>query len=74
MRIAGLVLNLVGVLALWFGGVPYKERETMLEIGSFKATAEREKKVEIPQPVGAGCVAAGTALLLFASFGKKKRD
>jgi hypothetical protein len=72
MRIAGLLLNVLGVLSLWFGGVPYKTRENIVELGPIKATAEVEKKAEIPPPVGAGMVGVGTALLLAASFGRRK--
>ena len=76
MRIAGLLLNVLGVLALWFGGIPYRQRETLIDIGPLKATTEVEKKAEIPPPVGAGLVGGGTALLLLASFrgGGRKRD
>ena len=76
MRIFGLVLNTLGVLALWFGGVPYREKETFFKIGELEAKVERDKKVEIPPPVGAGLVGAGSALLLFASLGggRKKKD
>jgi hypothetical protein len=71
VRIAGLVLNVLGVLALWFGGVPYKEREKLFNV----VEVEREKTVAIPPPVGAGMVAAGTAMLLMASFGgRRKKD
>jgi hypothetical protein len=73
MRIAGLVLNLLGVLSLWFGGVPYKQRETLIDIGPLKATTEVEKKAEIPQPVGAGLVGVGSTLLVLASFKTPRR-
>ena len=70
MRLAGLAFNLLGVLALWFGGVPYREREKVVIF-----EVEREKTVAIPQPVGAGMVGVGTALLLAASFGRgRKKD
>jgi hypothetical protein len=72
MRLAGLLLNAAGVASLWFGGIPYKSNEKLLEIGGFKATAEVEKKAEIPPPVGAGLVAAGSALLVAASFSRKR--
>ncbi|MBK7862024.1 MAG: DUF3185 domain-containing protein [Archangiaceae bacterium] len=74
MRIAGVVLNLLGVLSLWFGGVPYKTRETVLDIGPLKATTEVEKKAEIPPPIGAGLVGGGTVLLLLAGLGSRKRS
>ena len=35
--------------------------------------ADVEKKAEIPPPVGAGLVAGGTALLVLASFGRRKK-
>jgi len=65
LKIAGIILNVLGVLALWFGGVPYKSRETVVQIGGFKADMEVEKRAEIPPQVGAGAVALGTVLLLF---------
>ncbi len=73
MRLAGLVLNALGVLSLWFGGVPYTTRDTVLELGPLKATAEREKRVEIPPVVGAGLVGVGSLLLVGASFGRGKK-
>ena len=60
-RIAGLVLNAAGVCALWFGGIPYKTTEKLIDLGPLKATTEVERKVEIPPYVGAGLVGAGIA-------------
>jgi hypothetical protein len=74
LRVVGLLLNALGVIALLYGGVPYRTRDTVLEIGPLKATAEMEKKAEIPPPVGAGLVGVGSALLFFASFGSRRRD
>ena len=70
MRIAGLLLNAAGVLFLWFGGIPYKTQEKLIDIGPFKATTEVERKAEVPPPVGAALVGVGSALLLAASFRK----
>lgn len=71
LRALGLLLNTLGVLSLWFGGVPYREREKLLGV----VEVELEKTVSIPKPVGAGLVAGGTALLIFASMkGGRRRD
>ena len=66
LRILGIALNALGVLSLWFGGVPYTEREKVLVV-----EVEVQKTLAIPQPVGAGLVAGGTALLLLAGTRKK---
>ncbi len=63
-KILGILLNVAGVLVFWFGGVPYKEKETVLQIGSMKADVEIEKKAEIPKPVAATLIGVGTVLLL----------
>lgn len=64
LKIAGIICNVLGVLALWFGGVPYKSRETVVQIGVLKADVEVDKRVDIPPQAGAGAVAVGTVLLL----------
>jgi hypothetical protein len=71
MRLVGLLLNAAGVAALWFGGVPYRTNEKIIDVGPIHASAEVEKKAEIPPPVGAGLVAVGSALLLLAPMRRK---
>jgi hypothetical protein len=71
-RLGGLALNAAGVLCLWFGGVPYKTQEKLIDLGPIKATTEVERKVEVPPYVGAGMVAVGSALLLMGGGARRK--
>ena len=70
LKLLGMLLNAAGVAALWFGGVPYTTKDTLVEIGPVKAEATVKRKVEIPPEVGAGAVGLGTVLLLIP--GRKK--
>jgi NO-binding membrane sensor protein with MHYT domain len=48
MKIIGAILIGLGIAALAYKGFNYKSEETVLQIGSVKATAETEKSVAIP--------------------------
>lgn len=69
--IGGLVLIALGVVCLMFGGIPYKTNETVLDLGPLKATATRERTLEVPPAVGAGLVGAGALLLIIGGRRKK---
>ena len=62
--IAGLLLIVLGVAALAYQGISYKSRDTIVDIGPVKATAERRKTLELPPIVGIAAVAGGVALLV----------
>lgn len=62
--IAGVLLIVLGVAALAYQGISYKSRETIVDIGPLKATAERQKTLELPPIVGFAAVAGGIALLV----------
>ncbi len=64
MRLAGIVLVVVGVLALAYGGFTYTTREKIVDIGPIEATAETEKTVPLPPLVGAAALIGGIALLV----------
>ena len=64
MRILGILLIVLGVLAFLYQGFTYVTRETVLEVGAVRATVDRERTVPIPPIVGGAAVVAGTALLL----------
>ncbi|MHB8874218.1 MAG: hypothetical protein ACYC8T_11070 [Myxococcaceae bacterium] len=70
-KIIGLVLIAAGVLALVYGGITYTTREKVLDLGPLQATADREKKIQVPPALGAGVIGAGVVLLLIPGRRKK---
>lgn len=70
ISIAGIVLIVLGVVALAYQGITYTSRETVLDIGPVQATAERQKTVPLPPVLGIAAVAGGVALLI---VGMRKR-
>jgi hypothetical protein len=68
--LAGIVLVVLGVLALAYQGINYTRRETVLDVGPIHATADTEKHIPLPPIVG-GLAILGGALLLFAGANEK---
>jgi uncharacterized membrane protein HdeD (DUF308 family) len=64
MKIAGIILIIVGVIALIFGGISYTTKEKVLDLGPIEATAEKEKRIPLPPILGAVALIAGVVLLL----------
>jgi uncharacterized membrane protein len=67
MKMAGIVLIVLGVLALAYQGFTYTTRETVIDIGPLKATAEREKTFPLPPIIGIVAIAGGVALMFGGS-------
>jgi len=63
MTIAGVVLVVLGVVALVYQGITYTSRETVIDIGPLHATADQQKTLPLPPVVGVLAVAGGLALL-----------
>lgn len=64
MAIAGVVLIVLGLAALVYGGITYTSRETVIDIGPLQATAETEKTLPLPPIAGIIAVIGGVALLV----------
>jgi hypothetical protein len=71
MRIVGIVLIVLGGLALAYGGLTYTKREKVLDLGPIQATAE--KKETIPVPPIAGGIAIGLGVLLIVTDRGRRR-
>ena len=57
--LVGAVLIVLGVAALVYKGFDYTSEETVLQVGSVKATAETEKSVPIPTWAGIAAIVVG---------------
>lgn len=64
IAIAGVVLILLGVVALVYQGFTYTSRETVVDIGPLHATADHQKTLPIPPVLGLAAVAGGVTLLV----------
>jgi len=62
--LAGIVLIVLGVIALVYQGFTYTTRETVIDIGPLHATADRQKTVPLPPVLGIAAIAGGLALLV----------
>jgi hypothetical protein len=60
----GLVLIVLGLLGLAWGGFTYTTREKVLDIGPIEATREKKHTVPLPPVVGAVALVAGVALIV----------
>ena len=62
--IIGIVLVILGIVALVYGGIHYNDQKTVLQMGDFKATATEQKTIPISPIVGVISLVVGIALLV----------
>lgn len=60
----GILLIVLGGLALAYQGFNYTHQEKVLDVGPIHATAEKQERVSIPPILGALVLAGGIALLV----------
>ena len=63
MRIVGIILIVVGAIALIFQGITYTRDRQAIDIGPIEATVEEERTIPVPPVVGALLMVAGVALV-----------
>ena len=69
MKLLGIALVILGVVALIYGGIGYNKQETVLDIGGIKATATEHKTIPIAPIVGVIVLVGGIALLMASKRG-----
>jgi hypothetical protein len=64
MKGLGMVLVVIGLLALIYQGISWTRRDTVIDAGPIEVTRERREGVWIPPVAGALVLVAGVALLV----------
>jgi uncharacterized membrane protein YidH (DUF202 family) len=67
MKIVGIILIVIGVVALAYGGISYTRREKVLDIGPLEATTETRETIPLPPVLGGLALAGGIVLLIAGS-------
>jgi hypothetical protein len=63
VTLVGVVLIILGVLALAYQGITYTTREKVIDLGPLKASVDREKTIPLSPIVGALALAGGVVLV-----------
>jgi hypothetical protein len=65
--LAGIVLVVLGALALAYQGFNYTRREHVMDVGPMHVTTETQNRVPIPPILGGLALVGGIALLVVGS-------
>lgn len=62
MKALGVVLIVLGVIGLVWGGITWTKRDKVLDVGPVQVTKEEHKSLPLPPIAGAVLLVAGVAL------------
>jgi drug/metabolite transporter (DMT)-like permease len=61
--IVGIVLILLGIAGLAFGGFSFTHKEKVLDLGPIEASADKKESLPIPPLLGALAIVGGVVLV-----------
>jgi hypothetical protein len=62
--IVGILLIVLGVIALTYGAITYTREETVIDVGPLEATVERRERIPLPPVLGVLSLAGGIILVV----------
>jgi uncharacterized membrane protein len=65
--IIGIILIVIGIIALAYGGFTYTKREKVIDAGPLQVSADREKTVPFSPVLGGICLVGGIVLVVVGS-------
>lgn len=63
IAIIGVILIVLGIVALAYQGITYTTKEKVIDLGPLKVETEREKTIPLPPLLGGLSLAAGIVLV-----------
>jgi hypothetical protein len=67
ITVLGILLVVLGVLALVYQGFSYTRQEKVIDIGPIHATADKQEHVPLPPIVGGLALVSGAILLMIGA-------
>lgn len=64
IRIVGVILIVIGIVALVWGGVFWTDRDTVIDAGPLEVQTEETEGIALPPILGGIALVGGIALLL----------
>jgi len=61
--IVGIILIILGVVALAYQGINYTTKDKVVDLGPLKVEAKREKTIPLPPIVGVAALVGGVVLI-----------
>jgi hypothetical protein len=66
----GIVLVVLGVLALAYQGINYNRKESVVDLGPLQVTTETRERIPLPPILGGLALAGGVVLLVAGAKAK----
>ena len=73
MKIVGIVLVVLGLVALIYGGISYTTRDKVLDVGPIHASVEKQHNIPL-SPIIGGLVLIAGALLVVRERAKRGKN
>jgi hypothetical protein len=70
LKVTGIILVVVGVLALVFQGISYTTREKVIDLGPIQASADKQKTIPLSPILGVSALVVGAGLLVVGATKK----
>ena len=64
--IVGVILIILGIVALAYQGITYTSKEKVVDIGPLKVEAQKEKTIPLPPVLGALLLVGGVVLVVIS--------
>jgi hypothetical protein len=70
LAMLGIVLIVLGAVALAYQGITYTTNEKVVDLGPLKVEAKKEKTIPLPPVLGGVAIVVGVVLLIASSRGR----
>jgi len=70
LALVGIILIVLGVVALAYQGITYTTKEKVVDLGPLKVEKSQEKTIPLPPILGGVALVGGIVLLIASSRGR----